>query len=1511
MRQFLLIFFTAVLFFRVQPTSAEVNVSLNSASVGSTRSITFKGFKDESCSTLSTQSMLSPSDETPMTQEESKIHAMAAFIKEQSRYIDRIDSSSVMDLPAGIESKNGTLDYTIIITKLVTTPDSGAFLEVCMSFEIPQNGRKIAFMGKRIPFAFSGGIKGDSRIELLGDQSIPLSSNIQINLKGDGGTYVAFDCDGFKSMGIDAEVEFSQNIFVPEKPDGSLDESSTLKSAFTTTLYDWNDLIIELNIPPFQVKGLKGIGFNVKRAIFDFSDLQNAPNIVFPEEYKSTYFGNGLSPNLWRGFYLQEVDISLPKEFKSKGSNNRLTFVANNLILDEMGLSGILGVKNLLPIESGDMDGWAFSIENFSVKLVANQLTEAGFSGMLNVPVLKDNSALNYSAIVGMGGNYSFTVSSKNDLEMSLWAARINLKPTSTITVSIKNERFLPEANLTGTISITKGSSDDSNGEKNSLVDVAGLSFENLIIRSQKPFIQLGSISFGAGDKNSNLGNFPLTINGIGIKSEENRTGLTFKVTVNLMESKDEGFGASGGFVIWGKRDSTSNKWKYSSVEVNSLSVNVEKKDAFKLHGDIEFFRGDITYGKGFKGNLDATFGKSIALKATALFGCVDNMRYWYADAMVNLSNGIPLYPSLSLYGFGGGAYHHMRQKGFDEDKGSKLGATQSGIIYIPTPDVALGLKASVAIGTSKKEVINGDATFEISFNKHGGINQIGFEGNVYFITSEYTTAMSDVTKNTKELADGKDKPGKSSDSDRAQIWGNIKLLFDNVNDVFHGEAKVYANVAGGIIKGIGSQDLAGWAVIHFATSEWYIQIGTPTNPIGLEFARVLKTKSYFMVGTQLPGSPPPPKKVSEILGNVDLDYMRDLNSLGTGRGIAFGASLEVNTGDITFLIFYARLEAGVGFDIMLKNYGEAYCEGRSGKIGINGWFANGQAYAYVEGSVGIKVDLMFYKGRYEILNVGVASILQTKGPNPLWMRGIVGGRYRILGGLVKGNCKFEFTLGEECKVISASPFGGIKIISEITPANGSKDIDVFNSPQVLFNMEIGKELPIKNDKGETKVFRVKLDHFKLLLANKSELPGNLVWNSESDVVAFNNADIFPSKKDITASVQVSFEEKINSVWRTVMFNGQKVTEKMECTFTSGLAPDYIPLSNVEYSYPVLNQYNFYKNEYNQGYIKLKKGQPELFVAPKGFIQKGRIKTNQGSQNMFDFVYSNQTITYSMPSGLNNSSIYTLDLVNIPSQGPLAIDRNVDTLITKISSGDQPDLEMRTKKAEGTIETLQEKSILTYYFRTSKYSSFIEKVNSIDFSTGWRRPLRTNVHELGVTLHGDELFDKMETHWTSDITPVVQFEAMFSETDWYNNNIYPLLYKGYPLVPTATIDWRDVNILGVPPSKAVYIRQYPNDRMLTEVDISGTDTYGTPDAAAFVYNVAHFVDQDYYNIRNKLASYYAYNAPSNEQVKQIIANMFPGIKFGNYPIDVKYVLPGINKVTSLKRIIINNPVSDF
>ncbi len=42
------------------------------------------------------------------------------------------------------------------------------------------------------------------------------------------------------------------------------------------------------------------------------------------------------------------------------------------------------------------------------------------------------------------------------------------------------------------------------------------------------------------------------------------------------------------------------------------------------------------------------------------------------------------------------------------------------------------------------------------------------------------------------------------------------------------------------------------------------------------------------MLGTKIPGSPPPPREVADILGleAEQLDYMRDANAMGEGRGV-------------------------------------------------------------------------------------------------------------------------------------------------------------------------------------------------------------------------------------------------------------------------------------------------------------------------------------------------------------------------------------------------------------------------------------------------------------------------------------------------------------------------------------------------------------------------------------------------------------------------------------------------
>src|SRR5690606_13023558 len=145
--------------------------------------------------------------------------------------------------------------------------------------------------------------------------------------------------------------------------------------------------------------------------------------------------------------------------------------------------------------------------------------------------------------------------------------------------------------------------------------------------------------------------------------------------------------------------------------------------------------------------------------------------------------------------------------------------------------------------------------------------------------------------------------------------------------------------------------------------STWYLHVGTPSNPIGVRIGikgLSIKTTSYFMAGHNLPAFPSPPQQVVSVLQQSGLKYVNDISSkdLAGGRGLAFGAGINVNTGDLRFLIFYANFAAGIGFDVMLKDYGDAHCQGSTERIGVNGWYAHGQAYAYLQGELGVRIKI-------------------------------------------------------------------------------------------------------------------------------------------------------------------------------------------------------------------------------------------------------------------------------------------------------------------------------------------------------------------------------------------------------------------------------------------------------------------------------------------------------------------------------------------------------------------------
>lgn len=1440
-----------------------------------------------------------------------RAHALLEKVLEDQRFLENLDALSEIELPVGIVKTGGAIDYSILIDRIVFTRD-GALMDVYVSLALPQTGARIAFHGK-VPLLADGGIGGSAKVFLLDDHAIALDKNMLVTLKGWDRTYVEFDCSGFLGIHLEADVEFSRDLLVPEDASGKIQEGR-LKATVTTYTESLHDILVNITLPPFQLPGLAGFGFKVQEAYLDWSDLSNPAAIVFPEGYVSPVVKAGLD-DLWQGIYLTAAEVRLPPAFTKRGTFGRVAVGVKEIIVDDQGVTGSVYVENI--ITDGDMQGWGYTLDKLSLEMIANSVAGFSLEGLLAIPVVKgpdgETTHFRYVAHRGAQGNYVFSVGVHDALKLDLWAADVKLHQGSSVSVKEKNDIFYPSAHLNGELTINLL----GKGPKASFNSIR---FEAMVIDSEAPYFKPGTFGLGREGRQGSISKYPVVFDNITLKSEDRRAGIAFDLAVNISGKPEEGaFSAKGGLVIWGVQDDEPIKdasgqvisldrysWRYDNVELTSLRIDIKIPKVIELSGSVRFFDEDETYGDGFKGSLKGKI-HSIAMQAEALFGKTDTFRYWYADALVELRTGVPIVPGvLSAFGFGGGYYSKMKQ---GVSSGSvTLGRPPSGITYVPD-EKTVGIRAIVLIGTPRPEAMRGDVSLEVSINRHGGINSVTLAGNANFMSAD-TPGKDQVRQLTAAAVSG-NLTEKLGSLKRGQVYGSVRLHFDNVNDVFHGNLEIYVNVAGGIVRGVSEGNKAGWAVMHFEKNDWYIHIGTPDQPLGLEVARIFRSKSYFMLGKNLPGSPPPPSQVSEILGNINLDYMRDMNALESGMGIAFGLHFLVDTGDLRFLMFYGRFSAGTGLDFMLKDYGNEYhCAGSSGPMGINGWYANGQAYAFVMGKIGVKVNLKFYKGTYDILSIGAAAILQAKGPNPFWMKGTVGGYYKILGGLVKGKCRFEVTVGKECKPVGdQNLLEEVNMIAQISPAPDSRKVDVFNTPQVAFNIPIGEVFAITDLEHRNHFFRAVLDEFQVL-NNGMAIDGEQVWNAERDVVIFDAADILPERKKLKVRAKLTFEERINGIWNKVRFNGKVVMETADTHFETGEAPAVIPADNVWSSYPLPGQLNFFPHEYSSGYIQLKNGQPYLFRPEKDRVQRMRwTETLSGKSSVTPLMYDHRErrILFSIPEHLDNARRYSVEIVSIP-QHLSAPDQNVRDVETKIQiDASAGEAVLTTQSIEGDVSSLEAKILYSFHFRTSRHDTFGEKMKNTNVRPALRIMQGTLAYRLEAPLAGDEGFGDEEVYGTAPSDRLIVPEAITDNNHWFNKYVHPVVYDGYPLLGWMSVSRPVPEDKGVPPVRDIFIGNHQGRSGLTGSPPASHSMHGE----YISYNLGESVVADFRDLQRQAVNYLVDNPRGlNGRMETLIMSPIPYIRHGEYKVRLSYVIPGINIKTSSYDISIFNPTPD-
>ncbi len=525
-------------------------------------------------------------------------------------------------------------------------------------------------------------------------------------------------------------------------------------------------------------------------------------------------------------------------------------------------------------------------------------------------------------------------------------------------------------------------------------------------------------------------------------------------------------------------------------------------------------------------------------------------------------------------------------------------------------------------------------------------------------------------------------------------------------------------------------------------------------------------------------------------------------------------------------------------------------------------------------------MDIPFYSGRYSILDLTAAALLEAKGPNPFWMKGEVGGEYSILGGMVSGNCNFEFELGDKCD-LKKEELTPLEVIADFTPKKDAKT-SVYETPRLTLNVPADKTFSFKDEHGEMLYFRVKLQKLSVLHGG-IEIEGKTAWNHDKTVAVFTPHAVLPGMTTLKAKADIRYEQYKGGTWHEL----SDKSEIRAVEFKTGEAPDHIVQENVKYSYPVYMGYNYYRGE-SDGYIKLKQERTDdIFDKKEGWKYEGRLKKANGSGTplSFDFHYASGTIDLALPDKMEAGAIYTLELLRVPTSDAQALDAGVVSQ-TRQKIMETDTVNIHSKKSVSGREEAKEQILYTMVFRNSLYKSFKSKFEGLQKSNGkiWR--VRPFVESLTVNALG-ERFDTSEVPLYGRNKGLVKVRFLYEETEWYNRYVKPISNL-------LSEDIRNKEgLIYRPRDEDAYVFQYNGTRGLNGFEAETGNALENEVLSGMKNYIAVYSDEYLTKLEAAIIRY-----GDKQNYGESIPYFPKTLTNGQYPVLIEYYLPGKKEARS-------------
>jgi len=1222
------------------------------------------------------------------TMSEADVDAMEGFIESGARLVSVLMGGQEIGLPIGIDEEVGGRQIICGIINMKFGAER-AYLDMIAGVDVMEIHTKLVFGVGDFCFTPTG-LGDEGRAYLPYD--ILATGDLDTRFKFKGGastdltnlTYVDWDCDGFKCVQIAAAVEFDRGTVLPagdHDPAGTERVEANMKFSVCRELLgtgdarteEWN-VMARFTMEPFEVPGAPDWVFTVEEAWLDWSMIENPAGAQFPSGYFHPAFtGPADGHGIWKGFYMKQLSMRTP-EVIGDGTGEPLRAGVYNFIIDDQAeLSFVVAVENLVAINQGNLDGWAFSVDSVYMSMLQNNFQRAGLKGRIGLPINGEHDFISYGAALGYDpyhGDFALILEAEveDTLTAPLWIAEMEVRPNSFVRATIGNESRV-RAELHGKISISTAFASEmglSEQTSNSpSINMPGMEFENLVLDSQDG-ISCGDCDFATGfaSPDKEVGGFPLSIRNLSLEFDDpTHPALVVEPMVSLSGGEGESsFAASVALKFVAELEINGQgiqRFDFHDVQFTGMHLDVDVS-AMRLVGDLritktatkEEVKGALSVGfpMGIRGDLQAIFGTIKTNPAVPINTSAQHFSYWMVDGMLYFNPGLMIMTGVGIYGFGGGAYHHMRLEREQFPSSTEIqrmvpqappdtippaqahagssppdnftsgltadastvgsGNAPSGARYVEDFDTFLGIRLGLVFGTyPKPDGCNMDLSVRGEFTRSGGLSLFELEGNLY--------ALVDI-------------PERSN----ARITGGILFRYANHegNEVVHANLNVMLDYV--VARGAGAGNKMVDANFHTEsrTGKWYFIMGTPTNPGGIVLGPpggppIIAFRNYIMVGNDsIPVTlPDPPERIMAILNGSGSNGLgteaatrsavggaRDMGPLEDGAGFAFGASFEMNL-EINLAVLYADVGMALGFDLLLSEVSEGLmCAETGRRPGDNGWFAQGQFYAGIWGEMGVQLDLLFARFRAPILSMSAAMLLQGNFPNPDGFRGRAAVHFNVLNGAITGSAHLEVEGGSPCTLMPAGdPLRNFTFIKDLAP-RGS-DVSIFDMPTASYNIPVLEvlEVPkvIRSD-GSVELYRflpyVSSFTLKEVPGNVS-IPGNNQYLDDRGTGSFlTRVNAMKARTLHETRVEIRVRNEVApGNWQpyTPVGSSSPWSEQRTERFTTGTAPDHIPEEVVDYTYPVNRQRFFLQQESNnKGRVRLRPGagMPELFQATVG-----------------------------------------------------------------------------------------------------------------------------------------------------------------------------------------------------------------------------------------------------------------------------------------------------------------------